>query len=115
MQDHDRPAGAGRAIEDTAARLKAGTAPGDPEDRPGLPDRPGEIPAGLPDNGPDGPQEVPQEVPDDPAVPQRDLPDQAGGAAATSEDDPAADPEDGPADAAETVGHRIDRDRPLPL
>lgn len=115
MQDDDRPAGAGRAIEDAAARLKAGTSAGDPEHSPGLPDRPGETPAEIPDDTPGGPQQVPPEMPDDPAVPQRDIPDQAGADAADPGDDPAADPEDGSGDPAETVGDRIDRDRPLPL
>ena len=128
MQDHDRPvgdrpAGAGRAIEDTAARLKAeteagpGTGPwdGDPDDTPLQPDRPGGTPAEIPDEQPGGPMDVPPELPDDPAVPQRDIPDQAGDTWDDTGDDIDSDTGDDPYDAAETVGPSIDRDRPLPL
>lgn len=109
MQDQEKAAGAGRAIEETANRLK--DAGGQPEST-GM-DRPG---SGEPDDLPPDPvlpgegEDVPAEVPDRPAVPQRDIPDQA------EADDPAdpgqmddTDPE------ADDVGQMIERDGPLPI
>ena len=82
MQDDDRTAGAGRAIEETAARFQQedetaadtgrteafgtdGRTAGEPDDVPGDP--------GLTGDG----EDVPPEVPDHAPMPQRDIPEQA--------------------------------------
>lgn len=110
MQDQEKAAGAGRAIEETAFRLK--DAAGDQPESAGR-DRPM---SGEPDDLPPDPvlpgegEDVPAEVPDRPAVPQRDIPDQAEAedqAGRGQVDD--SDPEEA------DVGQAIERDGPLPL
>lgn len=98
MQDDDRTAGAGRAIEEAAARFQQedetaadtggteafgadGRTAGEPDDVPGDP--------GLPGDG----EDVPPEVPDPAPMPQRDIPEQAG-AKDPDMDDPDVDEPD---------------------